>query len=109
MVKCMKLQDPPHAIPTTVAGEFFYYSGSLIIAVALLALAAVDSIGAEAPIAGGTSPRIEEAITADWIQAREKEIESDADIDAAMMGNLCRCATYARIRKAIKAATEELA
>jgi isoquinoline 1-oxidoreductase alpha subunit len=26
----------------------------------------------------------------------------DSDIDAAMAGNLCRCATYIRIRKAIK-------
>ena len=26
---------------------------------------------------------------------------SDADIDAAMNGNVCRCATYARIRQAI--------
>jgi isoquinoline 1-oxidoreductase alpha subunit len=26
---------------------------------------------------------------------------SDADIDAAMSGNLCRCGTYNRIRKAI--------
>ena len=29
---------------------------------------------------------------------------SDADIDAAMAGNLCRCGTYPRIRKAIKRA-----
>jgi aerobic-type carbon monoxide dehydrogenase small subunit (CoxS/CutS family) len=29
---------------------------------------------------------------------------SDADIDAAMSGNICRCATYVRIRAAIKAA-----
>jgi isoquinoline 1-oxidoreductase alpha subunit len=28
----------------------------------------------------------------------------DADIDAAMSGNLCRCATYVRIRAAIKQA-----
>jgi len=28
----------------------------------------------------------------------------DADIDAAMEGNLCRCATYSRIRAAIKTA-----
>ncbi|MGB0662036.1 MAG: (2Fe-2S)-binding protein [Mangrovicoccus sp.] len=31
---------------------------------------------------------------------------SDADIDSAMEGNLCRCATYARIRKAIHRAAE---
>jgi isoquinoline 1-oxidoreductase alpha subunit len=29
---------------------------------------------------------------------------SDADIDAAMTGNLCRCGTYLRIREAIKRA-----
>ena len=29
---------------------------------------------------------------------------SDADIDAAMAGNLCRCGTYTRIRAAIKQA-----
>lgn len=32
----------------------------------------------------------------------------DADIDAAMQGNLCRCATYARIREAIKLAGKKL-
>jgi isoquinoline 1-oxidoreductase alpha subunit len=29
---------------------------------------------------------------------------TDADIDASMSGNLCRCGTYVRIRKAIKSA-----
>jgi len=29
---------------------------------------------------------------------------SDAEIDAAMNGNVCRCATYTRIRAAIHAA-----
>ena len=29
---------------------------------------------------------------------------SDADIDAAMAGNICRCGTYGRIREAIKRA-----
>ncbi|GMU69867.1 MAG: isoquinoline 1-oxidoreductase subunit alpha [Steroidobacteraceae bacterium] len=31
---------------------------------------------------------------------------TDADIDAAMSGNLCRCGTYQRIRAAIKLAAE---
>lgn len=31
---------------------------------------------------------------------------TDADIDAAMSGNLCRCGTYLRIRKAIHAAAQ---
>lgn len=34
---------------------------------------------------------------------------SDADIDAAMSGNLCRCGTYTRIRAAIKDAAAEMA
>ena len=33
---------------------------------------------------------------------------SDADIDAAMAGNLCRCGTYPRIRAAIKTAAQQL-
>jgi isoquinoline 1-oxidoreductase alpha subunit len=31
----------------------------------------------------------------------------DADIDAAMSGNICRCGTYVRIREAIKRAAAE--
>ncbi|OZA06910.1 MAG: (2Fe-2S)-binding protein [Methylophilaceae bacterium 17-44-8] len=34
---------------------------------------------------------------------------SDADIDAAMSGNICRCGTYPRIRAAIHAAATKLA
>lgn len=34
---------------------------------------------------------------------------SDADIDTAMSGNICRCGTYTRIRQAIRKAAEELA
>ena len=33
---------------------------------------------------------------------------SDADIDSAMSGNICRCATYPRIRAAIKRAAKGL-
>lgn len=32
---------------------------------------------------------------------------SDADIDAAMSGNICRCGTYLRIKEAIKSAAKE--
>jgi len=31
---------------------------------------------------------------------------TDADIDAALSGNLCRCGTYTRIRQAIREAAE---
>jgi aerobic-type carbon monoxide dehydrogenase small subunit (CoxS/CutS family) len=34
---------------------------------------------------------------------------TDADIDSAMAGNLCRCGTYPRIRAAIHEAAELLA
>lgn len=34
---------------------------------------------------------------------------TDADIDTAMAGNICRCATYRRIRAAIKRAAASLA
>ena len=34
---------------------------------------------------------------------------TDTDIDQAMSGNLCRCATYVRIRAAIKEAAKSLA
>jgi xanthine dehydrogenase iron-sulfur cluster and FAD-binding subunit A len=35
---------------------------------------------------------------------REKPHPTDADIDSAMEGNICRCGTYQRIRAAIKTA-----
>jgi aerobic-type carbon monoxide dehydrogenase small subunit (CoxS/CutS family) len=34
---------------------------------------------------------------------------SDADIDAAMAGNICRCGTYVRIRAAIHMASSKMA
>jgi aerobic-type carbon monoxide dehydrogenase small subunit (CoxS/CutS family) len=34
---------------------------------------------------------------------------ADGDIDAAMNGNLCRCGTYQRIRKAVRRAADMLA
>jgi isoquinoline 1-oxidoreductase alpha subunit len=37
---------------------------------------------------------------------REKPNPSDEDIDEAMTGNICRCGTYPRIRRAIHRAAE---
>jgi isoquinoline 1-oxidoreductase alpha subunit len=45
-------------------------------------------------------------IMAAAVLLRETPKPTDADIDDAMCGNLCRCATYPRIRKAIHAAAE---
>jgi isoquinoline 1-oxidoreductase subunit alpha len=40
---------------------------------------------------------------------RANKKPTDADIDGAMAGNLCRCGTYARVRAAIKDAARSLA
>ena len=37
---------------------------------------------------------------------RENKNPTDQDIDDAMAGNICRCGTYLRIRKAIQLAAE---
>ena len=39
---------------------------------------------------------------------KKKPNASDEDIDDAMSGNICRCGTYLRIRKAIHVAAEKL-
>jgi isoquinoline 1-oxidoreductase subunit alpha len=38
---------------------------------------------------------------------KEKANPTDADIDSAMRGHICRCGTYDRIRKAIKRAAKD--
>ena len=38
----------------------------------------------------------------------KKPKPTDADIDSAMSGNLCRCGTYQRIREAVKSASASL-
>jgi isoquinoline 1-oxidoreductase alpha subunit len=38
---------------------------------------------------------------------KQKPKPTDADIDAAMRGNICRCGTYQRIREAIKLAAQK--
>jgi isoquinoline 1-oxidoreductase alpha subunit len=40
---------------------------------------------------------------------KSKKNPSDAEIDGALSGNLCRCGTYARIRAAVKDAARSLA
>jgi len=40
---------------------------------------------------------------------RSNRAPSDADIDAAMSGNICRCGTYQRIRAAIHLAAQTIA
>jgi isoquinoline 1-oxidoreductase alpha subunit len=74
----------------------------------------------------GLSEKVGEAVQKAWIELqvpqcgycqsgqimsatallRSKPHPSDADIDAAMQGNLCRCGTYQRVRSAIHRAAE---
>jgi isoquinoline 1-oxidoreductase subunit alpha len=39
---------------------------------------------------------------------KNKKSPTDADIDTAMAGNICRCGAYSRIREAIKVAAKTL-
>ena len=74
----------------------------------------------------GLSEKVGEAVQKAWIELqvpqcgycqsgqimsatallKSKPHPSDADIDAAMQGNLCRCGTYQRVRSAIHRAAE---
>ena len=80
-------------------------------------------------IEGVAADRIGKAVEAAWVKhdvaqcgycqsgqimsaaalLKAKRRPSDADIDAAMAGNICRCGTYARVRAAIKDASARLA
>lgn len=90
---------------------------------------AVGDVGtAEVTTIEGKSGRAADAVRAAWIALdvpqcgycqsgqimsavallEQTRKPSDADIDAAMSGNLCRCATYARIRGAIHDAASRM-
>jgi isoquinoline 1-oxidoreductase alpha subunit len=76
----------------------------------------------------GTADRVAEAVRKAWVDLqvpqcgycqsgqimsavallRRNGKPTDAEIDAAMQGNLCRCGTYLRIRKAIHKAAEAI-
>jgi isoquinoline 1-oxidoreductase subunit alpha len=80
-------------------------------------------------IEGVATDRVGKAVQAAWIKhdvaqcgycqsgqimsatalLRTNRKPTDADIDGAMAGNICRCGTYARIRAAIKDAAQSLA
>lgn len=85
-----------------------------------------DLEGATVTTIEGAADRAAEAIRAAWVELEVPQCgycqsgqimsasallagtsnPTDADIDAAMEGNLCRCASYTRIRKAIHRAAE---
>ena len=88
-----------------------------------------DAIGKEVTTIEGVAPTEMRAVQEAWVKEgtpqcgycqpgqimsaiallRTKPQPTDADIDAVMSANLCRCATYVRIRKAIHRAANELA
>ena len=79
-------------------------------------------------IVGTTQGRVARAVQAAWVDQdvvqcgycqsgqvmaatallAKNAAPSDADIDAAMSGNICRCGTYQRVREAIKSASTAL-
>jgi isoquinoline 1-oxidoreductase alpha subunit len=80
-------------------------------------------------IEGVAADRVGQAVQAAWVKhdvaqcgycqsgqvmsatalLKAKRKPTDADIDAAMAGNICRCGTYARVRAAIHEAARQLA
>ena len=90
---------------------------------------AISSVeGATVDTIEGVEGKVADAVRSEWVRLNvpqcgycqsgqimsaisllgEKPDPSDADIDAAMAGNVCRCATYVRIRAAIHGAARKL-
>ena len=103
-----------------------HLNGNAVRSCSLPASAAVG--GAVMTIEAASADRIGHAVQQAWIRndvvqcgycqsgqimaaiglLKSKKRPTDADIDAAMSGNLCRCGTYPRIRAAIKDAAHAL-
>ncbi len=84
------------------------------------------AIGKEIVTIEGLDPKLSKPIEQAWIQEdvpqcgycqsgqimaaailiRDKPVPTDSDIDDAMTGNICRCGTYQRVRKAIHVAAK---
>ena len=87
-----------------------------------------DLKGAEVTTIEGVGGKVAEAVQASWIKLdvpqcgycqsgqimsaisllKDTPKPTDDEIDTAMSGNLCRCATYPRIRAAIHAASKSM-
>jgi len=61
-----------------------------------------------APVSRAAGQRVTtiEGLMSAAVLLREKPKPTDEDIDEAMTGNICRCGTYPRIRRAIHRAAE---
>jgi aerobic-type carbon monoxide dehydrogenase small subunit (CoxS/CutS family) len=86
-----------------------------------------DAVGKKITTIEGLSPNRNHPLQQAWLQCnvsqcgycqsgqimqaaallKQKPKPTDADIDAAMSGNICRCGTYQRIRQAIKLASNQ--
>jgi len=98
------------------------------VAVRSCQLAAGDVDGAVTTINGLGTPAVRHAVQDAWIEMQVAQCgycqsgqimqaaafldvnpsPTDAEIDAAVSGNLCRCGTYPRIREAVKSAALKL-
>ena len=87
---------------------------------------AAGAVGKKITTIEGISENVDHAVQKAWIEfqvpqcgycqsgqimsavalLKNKPTPSDADIDTAMQGNLCRCGTYKRVRAAIHRAAE---
>ena len=82
------------------------------------AITTVEGVGSEAGLAVRQAWRDLDVVQCGYCQSGQmmsatallesNPTPSDADINTAMAGNLCRCATYVRIRAAIHRAAESL-
>ena len=104
------------------------YGCGIGVAVRSCQLAAGDVDGAVTTINGLGTPAVRHAVQDAWIEMQVAQCgycqsgqimqaaafldvnpsPTDAEIDAAMSGNLCRCGTYPRIREAVKSAALKL-
>ena len=86
-----------------------------------------DAVGTEIVTIEGVSGKVAEAVQATWVKLdvpqcgycqsgqvmaavallTDNKKPSDAEINDAMSGNICRCGTYVRIRAAIKQAAAQ--
>ncbi len=98
------------------------------VAVRSCAIRVTDVAGEVVTIEGIGAPNALHIIQEEWIEQQvaqcgycqsgqimtavallaQNKSPSDADIDAAFSGNLCRCGTYPRIRQAVKSAAHRL-
>jgi isoquinoline 1-oxidoreductase alpha subunit len=96
------------------------------VAVRSCSMPVAGAVGKKVTTIEGISPNIDHAVQKAWIELQVPQCgycqsgqimsaaallkknpkPTDADIDTAMQGNLCRCGTYQRIRSAIHRAAE---